>query len=158
MHLLMKKELVRGLPQQEFYQEGLCEDCQMGKLKRAVHKSNHVNTNMEPLKVIHMDLFGAVIVPSLAMERYALVLVDDYSRYTWVKFLETKDEAAQEIIDLIRVLDRTPDAKVRFLRSDNGTEFRNSLVEGLCKDEGIVQQFSAARTSQQNEVVERKNI
>ena len=157
MNLLMKKELVRGLPQQEFCQKGLCEDCQMGKLKRVVHKSKNVNTNMEPLKLIHMDLFGPVNVPSLAGKRYALVLVDDYSRYTWVRFLETKDEATQEIIDLVRVLDRTPNDNVRFLRSDNGTEFRNSIIEGFCKDEGIVQQFSAARTPQQNGVVERKN-
>ena len=153
----MKKDLVRGLPQQKFCQEGLCEDCQMGKLKRAVHKSKHVNTNMEPLKLIHMDLFGPVNVSSLERNRYALVLVDDYSRYTWVRLLETKDEAAQEIIDLVRVLDRIPNAKVRFPRSDNGTEFRNSLLEGFCKDEGIVQQFSAAQTPHQNGVVEKKN-
>ena len=129
----------------------------MGKLKRAVHKAKHVNTNMEPLKLIHMDLFGPVNVPSLERKRYVLVMVDDYSRYTLAKFLETKDEASQEIIDLIRILDRTPDAKVRFLRSDNGTEFKNSLLEGFRKDEGIVQQFSAARTTQQNGVVEGKN-
>ena len=147
MNLLMKKELVRGLPQQEFCQEGLCGDCQMGILKRAIHKSKHVNTNMEPLKHNHMDLFGLVNVPSLARKRYALVMVDDYSRYTWVKFLKTKDEATQDIIDHIRVLDKIPDAKVRFMRSVNGTELRNSLLKGFCKDEGIVQQFSSARTT-----------
>lgn len=101
INMLMKKELVRGLVQQEFHQEGLCEDCQMGKLRRSVHKSKQVNTNTEPLKLIHMDLFGPVNVQSLARKRYALVMVDDYSRYTWEKFLETKDEAAQEIIDHI---------------------------------------------------------
>lgn len=78
----MKKELVRGLPQQEFCQEGLCEDCQMGKLRRAVHKSKQLNTNSKALKLIHMDLFGPVNVPSLAKKRYVLVMVDDYSRYT----------------------------------------------------------------------------
>ena len=113
---------------------------------------------MEPLKLIHMDLFGPVNVPSLEIERYALVMVDDYSRYTWVKFLETKDEAAQEIIDLIKVLDKAPNSEVTFLRSDNGTEFRNSLLEGFCKDERIVQKFSAARTPRQNGVVEMKNM
>ena len=118
----------------------------MGKLKRDVHKFKHVNTNMELLNLIYMDRFGPVNVPSSARMRYALVMVGDYSRYTWVKFLEAKDEAAQEIIDLIRVLDKTPDAKVIFLRSDNGAEFRNSLLEGFCKDEGIIQQFSTTQT------------
>ena len=157
MNMLMKKELVRGLPQQEFCQEGLCEDCQMGKLKKAVHRSKQVNTNTEPLKLIHMDLFGPVNVPSLAKKRYALVMVDDYSRYTWVKYLESKDEAAQVIIDHLRVLERAPNAKVQIIRSDNGTEFRNATLGNFCKDEGIVQQFSAVRTPQQNGVVERKN-
>ena len=150
----MKKELVRGFPQQEFCQDRLCEDGKMGKLKRAVHKYKHVNTNMEPLKLIHIDLFGLVNVPSLARKRYTLVMVDNYSRYTWVKFQETRDEATQEIVDIVKVLDRTPNAKVRFLRSDNGTEFKNSRLEGFCKDGGIV---STARTPQKNGVVERRN-
>ena len=84
----------------------------MGKLRRAVHMTKQANTNTESLKPIHMDLFGPINIPSLTKKRYALVMVDDCFRYTWVKFLESKDKAAQEIIDHIRVLDRTSNIKV----------------------------------------------
>ena len=88
-----------------------------------------------------MDLFGLVNVSSLSNKRYALVLVDDYSRYTWVRFLQSKDEAAQEIIALIKTLDKGSEDKVTILRSDNGTEFRNSTLGEFCKELGITQQF-----------------
>ena len=116
-----------------------------------------VNSNMKPFFLIHMDLFGPVNILSLSNKRYALVLVDDFSRYTWVRFLQSKNEAAQEIIDQIKTLDRGSENKVTILRSDNGTEFRNSTLGDFCKELGISQQFSAARTLQQNWVVERKN-
>ena len=69
MNMLMKKELVTGLPQQEFCQEGLCEHCQMGKLRRTVHKTKQENTNIESLKLIYMDLFDPMKVSSLDKKR-----------------------------------------------------------------------------------------
>ena len=87
-------------------------------------------------------------------------MVDDFTRYTWVEFLASKDEAPQIIINHIKRVDKEAEvkkAKVVSLRSDNGTEFRNAILSSFCKDNGISQQFSAARTPQQNGVVERKN-
>ena len=104
-----------------------------------------------------MDLFGHVNVMSLSKKRYALVMVNDFSRYTWVEFLYSKDKAPQIIINHILKIENEADEPVVTLRSDNGTEFRNAVLEVFCKSKGISQQFSAPRTPQQNGVVERKN-
>src|SRR5438876_1886160 len=104
-----------------------------------------------------MDLFGPVNVMTINKKKYALVIVDDYSRYTWVKFLHSKDETSQVIIDHIKRVENEAGLKARILRTDNGTEFKNSTMEEFCKEKGITHTFSAARTPQQNGVVERKN-
>ena len=66
----------------EFSQEGLCEACEKGKSKRASHRSKEMTRITDPLQLIHMDLFGPVNVMSLSGKKYALVIVDDFSKYT----------------------------------------------------------------------------
>ena len=157
MNSLVKRELVRGLPQKEFCQEGLCDACEKGKSKKASHRSKGMTDIGSPLQLIHMDLFGPVNIPSISRKRYALVIVDDYSKYTWVLFLHSKDEAALVIIDHIKKIEKEANLPVRAIRSDNGTEFRNAVLNDFCTDKGISRQYSAPRTPQQNGVVERKN-
>ena len=82
MNSLVKRELVRGLPDMEFCKEGLCEACEKGKSKKASHRSKDSTSITEPLQLLHMDLFGPVNVMSLSRKRYALVIVDDFSKYT----------------------------------------------------------------------------
>ncbi|KAL8124868.1 hypothetical protein AgCh_012507 [Apium graveolens] len=155
----VKKELVRDMPSLEFAQLEVCEACQKGKMKRSSHKSKYVNSISAPLQLIHMDLFGPVNVLSISRNKYALVMVDDFSRYTWVEFMYSKDETPNIIIEHIKKIEKQAEGKVsvKRLRSDNGTEFRNSTLCEFCKSKDIVQEFSAARTPQQNGVVERKN-
>ena len=100
----------------------------------------------DPLQLIHMDLFGPVNVMSLSGKRYALVIVDDFSKYTWVLFLHSKDEAPQVIIDHIKKLEVEAKLPVRKIRSDNGTEFKNAVLNEFCTDKGISRQYSAPRT------------
>ena len=104
-----------------------------------------------------MDLFGPVNVMSMSKKRYALVIVDDYSKYTWVLFLHSKDETPQMVIDHMKLIKLDSKAPVRAIRSDNGTEFKNQLLNDFCSDKGISRQYSAPRTPQQNGVVEMKN-
>ena len=140
---------MRGMPSLEFFQEGVCEACQKGKMKRSSHKSKTVTSITKPLQLIHMDLFGPVNIQSLSRKRYALVMVDDFTRYTWVEYLASKDEAPQIIINHIKRVDKEAKirkTKVMALRSDNGTEFRNAILSSFCKDNGISQQFTATRT------------
>ena len=105
-----------------------------------------------------MDLFGPVNVMSLSRKRYALVIIDDFSKYTWVLFLNSKDETPKMIIDHIKRIELEANLPVRKIRSDNGTDFKNAILNEFCIDKGISRQFSAPRTPQQNGVVERKNM
>ena len=92
MNSLVKMELVRRMPQMEFTQEGLCEACQKWKSMKAIYKGTDSSTITEPLQLLHMDLFGLVNILSMSKKKYALMIVDDYSKYTWVLFLHSKDD------------------------------------------------------------------
>ena len=97
-----------------------------------------------------MDLFGPVNVLSISRNKYALVMVDDFSRYTWVEFMHSKDETPYIIIEHIKKIEKQAEDHncVKRLRSDNGTKFRNLILSEFSKSKGIVQEFSAARTPQ----------
>ena len=154
---LIRKDLVRGLPKSILNLEGLCDSCQKAKLRKSSFKSKTESSVMDPYHLLHVDLFGPVNVMSIGRKKYALVIVDEYTRYTWVYFLATKDETAQTLMDHVTLLDKGSEDKVKIIRSDNGTEFGNSTMEAFCKENGIKQEFSAPGTPQQNGVVERKN-
>ena len=87
------------------------------------------------------------------MKRYALVIVDDYSKYTWVLFLHSKDETPQMVIDHLKLIELDSKVPVRAIRSDNDTEFKNALLNDFCSNKGISRQYSAPITPQQNGVV-----
>ncbi|KAL8089026.1 hypothetical protein AgCh_038690 [Apium graveolens] len=106
INTLVKKELVRDMPKLEFAQIEVCEACQKGKMKRSSHKSKTVNSISAPLQLIHMDLFGPVNVLSISRNKYALVMVDDFSRYPWVEFMHSKDETPHIIIEHIKKIEK----------------------------------------------------
>ncbi|GJS42951.1 retrovirus-related pol polyprotein from transposon TNT 1-94 [Tanacetum coccineum] len=89
---LARKDLVRGLPKLKYEKEHLCPSCQLGKSKKSSHPLKTVNTNTEVLNTLHMDLCGPMRVESINGKKYILVIVDDYTRFGWVRFLRTKDE------------------------------------------------------------------
>ena len=148
---LVKRELLRDILALEYKHEVVYEAFQKGKIKRSTHKSKEHSSITAPLQLIHIDLFGPVNVMSLSKKKYALVMVDDFSRYTWVKFLHSKDEAPQIIIDHLTKTQNNAQANVVAVRSDNGTEFKNALLKNFCVENGITQEFSAPRTPQQME-------
>ncbi|GJY67458.1 putative ribonuclease H-like domain-containing protein [Tanacetum coccineum] len=88
---------------------------------------------------------------------YCLVVTDDYSRFSWVFFLATKDETSEIVKTFITGIENLIDLKVKVIRCDNGTEFKNRVMNQFCEMKGIKREFSVARTPQQNEVAERKN-
>ncbi|KAJ9546733.1 LOW QUALITY PROTEIN: hypothetical protein OSB04_019276 [Centaurea solstitialis] len=104
-----------------------------------------------------MDLFGPVNIQSMGGKRFTLVIVDEYSRYTWVFFLRAKSETPQLIIAFIHRMEKYNQITVRSIRSDHGTEFKNSVLDEFLISKGISQNFSSVRTPQQNEIVERRN-
>ncbi|KAK1401563.1 hypothetical protein POM88_001168 [Heracleum sosnowskyi] len=129
MNDLVRKDLSRGIPQVEFSKDGLCDACQKGKQKKASFKSKTESSIVQQLELLHMDLFGPVNVMSISKKKYCLVIVDDFSRFTWTFFLHSKDEASEIIINHIKMVNNHPDFKVRRIRSDNGTEFKNSNMK-----------------------------
>ncbi|GKC54035.1 integrase, catalytic region, zinc finger, CCHC-type containing protein [Tanacetum coccineum] len=125
---LARKDLVRGLPRLKFEKDHLCSACQLGKSRKATHKPKTINTIMEVLHTLHMDLCGPLRVQSINGKKYILVIVDDYSRFTWVKFLRSKDETPAFVINLLKQLQVGLNKTVRFIRTDNGTEFVNKTL------------------------------
>nr|GFB34854.1 hypothetical protein [Tanacetum cinerariifolium] len=104
-----------------------------------------------------MDLCGPMRVASINEKRYVLVIVDDYSRYTWTYFLRSKDETPEVIIDFLRLVQRGLQAQVRIVQTDKGIEFLNQTLHAYFAVEWILYQISVARTPEQNGVVDRRN-
>ncbi|KAL8155216.1 hypothetical protein AgCh_000556 [Apium graveolens] len=154
---LVKKDLVRGLSKSVFAPDGLRDSCQKAKQRKSLFKSKTESSILEPYHLLHVDLLDPVNVMSIAKKKYALVIVDEFTRYTWVYFLHTKSETTSILIDHVKHLDKLVKDSMKILRSDNGTEFKNLIMEEFCKNYGIKQEFSAPGTPQQNGVVERKN-
>ncbi|GKB07135.1 retrovirus-related pol polyprotein from transposon TNT 1-94 [Tanacetum coccineum] len=96
---LARKDLVRGLPRLKVEKDHLCSACQLGKSKKHTHKSKIENTNMEILNTLYMDLCRPMRVQTINRKKYILVIVDDYSRFTWVKFLRSKDETLEDLTE-----------------------------------------------------------
>nr|GEV61881.1 hypothetical protein [Tanacetum cinerariifolium] len=154
---LVKNNLVQGLPKMKFKKDHLCSACEQGKIHRKHQKSKMAFASNKLLYLLHMDLCRPMRVKSINGKRYVLVVVDDYSQYTWVFILHSKDEVSEVIISFIKKTQVNLQLQVQRVRTDNGTEFKNKTLAKFFDEVGITQQFSAARTPQQNGVVERRN-
>ncbi|GJW88478.1 ribonuclease H-like domain-containing protein [Tanacetum coccineum] len=157
LNKLAKYGLARGIPRLKFQKDNLCSACALGKSKKSSHQPKAEDTNQEKLYLLHMDLCGPIRVVSINGKRYILMIVDDYSRFTWVKFLRTKDEAPEAIIKCIKNIQVRLNATICNVRTDNGTEFVNQTLCEFYEKVGISHQTSVARTPQQNDVVKRRN-
>ena len=110
-----------------------------------------------PLELLHIDLMGSARVQSLGGKKYILVVVDDFTRYTWVVLLKDKAEAPEKMIHLCKKLQVEKDTMIARIRSDHGREFENTKLATFCNDQGTHQEFFSPKTPQQNGIVERKN-
>ena len=154
---LSRKDLVVGLPKIKFDNDKLCDACVQGKHRRASFKSINIVSTTRVLQLIHIDLFGPTRTLSLGGKQYGFVIVDDYSRFTWVLFLHSKDEALEKFITFCKIIQNEKGYSISSVRSDHGKEFENLGFDKFCNENGISHNFSAPRTPQQNGVVERKN-
>ncbi|GJS90784.1 retrovirus-related pol polyprotein from transposon TNT 1-94 [Tanacetum coccineum] len=131
--------------------------CALGKSKKSSHQPKAEDTNQEKLYILYMDLCGPMRIASINGKSYILVIVKDYTRFTWVRFIRTKDEVHEAIIKCIKNIQVRLNATVRNVQTDNGTEFINQTLREFYENVGISHQTSVAHTSQQNDVVERQN-
>ncbi|GJW22215.1 retrovirus-related pol polyprotein from transposon TNT 1-94 [Tanacetum coccineum] len=139
---LDKNDLVTGIPKFKYHKEHLCPLCKRGKRKKASHPPKPVPNSKQRLHLLHMDLYGPMRVESINGKRYVLVIIDDYSHYTWVHFLRSKDKAPKEIKTFLKKI-------IVPLQAPVIKEYFDSV--------GISHQASSVRTPQQNGVVERRN-
>nr|GEY67950.1 retrovirus-related Pol polyprotein from transposon TNT 1-94 [Tanacetum cinerariifolium] len=154
---VISRDLVRGLPRLKFKKDYLCSACQLEKSKKYSHKPKSENTNIEFLHTLHMDLCGPMRVQSINGKKYILVIVDDYSRFSWVEFLRSKDETPDFVTKFLTQIQAGLNKTVRYIRTDNGTKFVNQIMTEFYERVGIFHQKFVPRTPQQNGVVERKN-
>nr|AAK82436.1 putative polyprotein [Oryza sativa Japonica Group] len=139
LHKLLKHDHILGLTNVQF------------------EKDRNVMTTTRPLELLHMDLFGPIAYLSIGGNKYGLVIVDDFSRFTWVFFLHDKSETQTIFKKFARRAQNEFDLKIKNIRNDNGKEFKNTCIESFLDEEGIKHEFSAPYSSQQNGVAERKN-
>nr|GEZ76332.1 retrovirus-related Pol polyprotein from transposon TNT 1-94 [Tanacetum cinerariifolium] len=157
INLLSKNDIVVGLPKLKFIKDHLCSSCELGKAKRKSFHTKLTSSSKRWLQLLYMDLYGPMRVASINGKRYVLVIVDDYSRYTWTYFLRSKDETPEVLIDFLRLVQRGLHAQVRVVRTDKGMDILNRTLHAFFAAEGILHQTSVARTPKQNGIVERRN-
>jgi transposase InsO family protein len=157
LHKLLKGEHILGLTNVHFEKDWICSACQAGKQVGVHHPHKNIMMTDMPLELLHMDLFGPIAYISIDRSKYCLVIVDDYSRFTWVFFLQEKSQTQETLKGFLRRAQNEFILRIKKIRSDNGTKFKNSQIEGFLEEEGIKHEFSSSYTPQQNGVVERKN-
>ncbi|GKA31878.1 retrovirus-related pol polyprotein from transposon TNT 1-94 [Tanacetum coccineum] len=126
---LAKNDHVTSLLKFKYHKEHLCPSCEQGKSKKASHPPKPVPNSKQRLHLLHMDLRGPMRVESINGKRYVLVIVDDYSHYTWVYFLRSKDEAPEVIKTFLKKITVLLQALVIIVRTDNDTEFKNHVLQ-----------------------------
>ncbi|GJR89681.1 retrovirus-related pol polyprotein from transposon TNT 1-94 [Tanacetum coccineum] len=155
INLLSKKDVVIGLPKLKYVMDQLCSSCEVSKAKRNPFKTKTIPSSKRRLNLLHMDLCGPMRVASINGKKYIMVIVDDYSIYTWTLFLRSKDETPEVLKHFLTMIQRNLQALVIYVRTDRGTEFLNKTLNAFFKEEGIEHQTSTPRTPEQNGVVER---
>jgi transposase InsO family protein len=134
------------LPKMEKTGKGICGPCQLGKQTRAAHKKTLGIQTSKNLELLHMDLMGPTRTASLSGKRYILVIVDDFSRYTWAIPIREKSDAFDTAQHFFKKIQVEQNCQIVRIRSDHGREFENSKFEEFCHSYGIKQEFSSPIT------------
>ncbi|GJU97027.1 retrovirus-related pol polyprotein from transposon TNT 1-94 [Tanacetum coccineum] len=129
INLLSKKNIVNGLPQLNFVKDHLCSSRELGKTKRGNFKSKTTPSSKGRLHLLHMDLCAPTRVESINGKKYILMIVDDYSRYTWTHFLRSTDETPKVLINFLKMIQRGLQAQVKTVRTDKWTKFLNKTLQ-----------------------------
>nr|GEV24175.1 hypothetical protein [Tanacetum cinerariifolium] len=153
-NLLSMKDVVIGLPKLKYVKDQLCSSCELSKTKRSLFKSKVVPSSKGRLNLLHMGLCGPMRVASINGKKYILVIVYDYSIYTWNLFLRSKDETLEVLKEFLTMIQRNLQALVITVCTDKGSEFLNKTLNAFFKEEGIEHQTLTARTPEQNIIAE----
>jgi len=145
---LVKGNLVKGLPKLDFQKDKICQACQQGKQTKNSFKPKDAISTSRPLELLHMDLFGPTQTLSLGGKKYTLVIVDDFTRFTWTFFIASKDKTNNVFFRYCKKVQNEKGLSIVTIRSDHGGEFENFEMNDFCEKLGIEHTFSAPRTPQ----------
>jgi hypothetical protein len=157
LHKLQKVGHIFGLTNIVIEKNRPCGVCQAGKQVRAHHHAKNIITTIGPLEMLHMDLFAPIAYISIDGNKYGLVIIDDYSRFTWMFFLQDKSETQEVLKKFLRRAQNEFDVKVKKIRINNGTEFKNTQVEDFLMKKASSMSFQPSILLNRTGVVERKN-
>lgn len=136
------QRLLDGLPNLKNVQENvICQGCQYGKSHRLPFK-NSSNRRFALFELVHTDLIGPTKTSSYSGNHFAIVLVDDHSRYTWIYFLKEKSEVLSKFVEFTEAIEKEFGQLIKCLRSDNGGEFMSTDFFQYCNRNGIQRQMT----------------
>lgn len=156
LDMMMKKSMVRGLPQLEVRTETVCAGCQYGKAHQLPYEESKFKAT-EALQLVHSDVFGPVKQASNSGKKYMVTFIDTFSRYTWVYFMKEKSETFSKFKEFKEVAEAETKKSIGCLRTDNGGEYISNEFSDFLRKCRIRHQFTCANTPQQNGIAERKN-
>lgn len=156
LQILASKELARGLPKKISNLEGVCTGCMMGKQARESFP-NEGKRATEALELVHSDLCGPMSVQTLGKAKYFLTFIDDATRFTYIFFLQSKDQVFSKFKEFKALAENSTGKKLKALRTDRGSEYVNKAFEAFLAENGIRHDKTAPYTPQQNGVAERAN-
>ncbi|KAJ9560810.1 hypothetical protein OSB04_005970 [Centaurea solstitialis] len=153
---MTRKKLVEGIPSIS-HKNQVCNACLLGKHSRAPFPNQTNTKSLEPLNLVFGDLCGPISPATESGKKYMFLLVDDCTRYMWVYFLNSKDEAFETFKEFKLKVENEVEKKLKTLRTDRGGEFTSREFTRYCKENGIFRQLTAPYSPQQNGIVERRN-
>jgi transposase InsO family protein len=156
LKIMMKKAMLKDLPQLDVREDTVCAGCQYGKAHQLPYMESKFRAK-EPLELIHSDVFGRVKQASISGMRYMVTFIDDFSRYVWIDFMKAKSETLSKFKEFREKVESKFNKKIRCLRTDNGGEYTSDEFSDYLKNCGIRRQLTCSGTPQQNGVAERKN-
>jgi transposase InsO family protein len=140
-----------------FEKDKLCSSCQAGKQVGNTHPKKSMMSTSKVFELLHMYLFGPTQYTNIGGNKYNFVIVDDYTRYTWVFFLVDKSDVFATFKSFVKGIHNEFETTIKRVRSDNVSELKNTRIDVLCDEFRIRHQFSIKYTPQSNDLVERKN-
>jgi transposase InsO family protein len=156
LSIMVKKSMLKGLPQLDVRTDTVCAGCQYGKAHQLPYKESKFKAK-EPLELVHSDVFGPVKQPSIGGMRYMVTFIDDFSRYVWVFFMKEKSDTFSKFKEFRESAEGEVGKKIGCLRTDNGGEYSSSEFSQYLRECQIRHQYTCANTPQQNGIAERKN-
>ncbi|KAH1074467.1 hypothetical protein J1N35_026795 [Gossypium stocksii] len=156
LKVMMKKSMLKGLPQLEVRDDTICVGCQFGKAYQLPYEESKYKVKAL-LELVHFDVFGRIEQPSISGMRYMVIFIDDFSRYVWVFFMKEKLETFAKCKEFKEVAEIEVGRKIQCLHTNNSEEYISDEFSSYVKNNKIHHQFTCANTPQQNEVIKRRN-